>query len=238
MKYENIVTGKFLKRPNRFVGIVEINGKKEKVHIKNTGRCKELLLPMATVYLEDFKGRMGTRKMRYSLIAVLKERADGESILINMDSQAPNKVILEALTSNYLDLNGLSKLSKIQSEKTYLNSRFDFYIEDENNEKAYIEVKGVTLEKDGDFMFPDAPTDRGVKHIMELSQIAKKGYRAFIIFVIQMDLKGYFYPNEQTHKEFAESLRYAESQGVNILAYNCSVTEDSMQVNEKLKVVL
>ncbi|MBR3756196.1 MAG: DNA/RNA nuclease SfsA, partial [Firmicutes bacterium] len=168
MKYDNICKGKFIERPNRFIAIVEIDGKIEKAHVKNTGRCRELLVPGTTVYLEDFDGRMGTRKMRYSLIGVEK----GE-ILINMDSQAPNKVCEEALRSGLLQLPGVETLADVKREQTYGKSRFDFRVESIEGEIGWLEVKGVTLEENGVTRFPDAPTERGVKHIEELIRAVK-----------------------------------------------------------------
>ena len=170
MKYENICKGNFIARPNRFIAEVLIDEKKERAHVKNTGRCRELLIPGAEVYLEDFDGRMGTRKMRYSLIGVKK----GE-VLVNMDSQAPNKVCEEALLNGTLQLAGLGKLSLVKREKTFGDSRFDFYVEDEEGRKGWLEVKGVTLEEDGVARFPDAPTERGVKHVYELCKAVKEG---------------------------------------------------------------
>ncbi|MEG0391520.1 MAG: DNA/RNA nuclease SfsA, partial [Anaerovoracaceae bacterium] len=178
MEYEKIVKGKFLSRPNRFVALVEIQGETVKAHVKNTGRCKELLLPGAEIYLEDFAGRMGTRKLRYSLISVKK----GET-LINMDSSAPNKVVGEALSQGKLILPGMEELVKVKPEQTFGNSRFDFFVEDKTGKKGYIEVKGVTLEVEGIARFPDAPTVRGIKHIEELMVAADQGYGAYLIFV-------------------------------------------------------
>ncbi len=233
MKYENICKGNFIARPNRFIAEVLIDEKKERAHVKNTGRCRELLIPGAEVYLEDFDGRMGTRKMRYSLIGVKK----GE-VLVNMDSQAPNKVCEEALLNGTLQLAGLGKLSLVKREKTFGDSRFDFYVEDEEGRKGWLEVKGVTLEEDGVARFPDAPTERGVKHVYELCKAVKEGYRGFVLFVIQMTGIRHFEPNDRTHKAFGDALRQAAKEGVVILACDCRVTTDSLEIKEQIPVIL
>lgn len=233
MKYENIVNGNFISRPNRFVAEVMVNGKPEMVHVKNTGRCRELLTPGAKVCLEDFSGRMGTRKMRYSLIAVYKNE-----LLINMDSNAPNKVCEEALRNGLLKLEGMEKLTAIKSEKTYGKSRFDFYLEDERGTHAWLEVKGVTLERAGDAIFPDAPTERGVKHIDHLIEATEEGYRGYILFVVQFKGGKSFAPNDETHKMFGDRLREAQKRGVRVMAYDCKVKEDSLELNNQIKVIL
>ena len=175
MEYKNIVKGKFISRPNRFIAEVEINGETVRCHVKNTGRCRELLIPGTDVYMEDFAGRMRSRRLRYSLIAVTKGNT-----LINMDSQAPNKVIAEALHSGTIQLPEMSELKAIKAEKTYGSSRLDFYVEDICGRKGFIEVKGVTLEEDGIAMFPDAPTERGVRHTEELCKaVSDERHRAF-----------------------------------------------------------
>ena len=234
MKYNKIVSGIFLSRPNRFIAHVEIDGKEETVHVKNTGRCKELLVPGAKVYLEDFDGRMGTRKLRYSLVAVEKcckfNKADfSRTILINMDSQAPNKVVGEWLATQDYDL--------VKPEYTFGNSRVDFYME-KGNEKFLLEVKGCTLEFDGHCLFPDAPTERGVKHLEELMKAKESGYKAAVLILIQMEEATDFAPNDETHKAFGDTLRLAASKGVEILCYNCRVTPDSLELKDKVKVVL
>lgn len=226
MRYNNIVEGKFLSRPNRFIANVEINGKTETVHVKNTGRCRELLVPNATVFLE--KSDNPLRKTEYDLVAVYK----GE-MLINMDSQVPNDVAFEWLKSGNL----FSKDAKIRREVKYKNSRFDFYIED-GNRKIFLEVKGCTLEQDGIALFPDAPTERGVKHIEELIGCSKEGFEAYILFVIQMKGVKVFKPNDNTHKKFGDTLREAKKTGVNILAYNCTVTPDSINIDKEVKIEL
>ncbi|MCR5033860.1 MAG: DNA/RNA nuclease SfsA [Clostridia bacterium] len=233
MKYERIVPAKFIERENRFVARVALpDGEVTKVHVKNTGRCRELLLHGHAVYLEDFEGRMGSRRMRYSLVAVEK-KVGRETILINMDSQAPNKVVQEALADGRITLPGMTELTLIQAEKQYDSSRFDFYVES-GQRKAFIEVKGVTLEEDGHARFPDAPTERGVKHIRELIKAKQEGYGAYIIFVVQMEGMKDVAPNDETHPAFGEALAEASQAGVHILAYDCRVTPDSLTINEAI----
>ena len=242
MKYEKIVSGIFVSRPNRFIAHVLIDGTEEIVHVKNTGRCKELLVPGCKVYLEDFEGQMGKRKLRYSLIAVEKKRrlsdaacgrndscTDYEMILINMDSQAPNKVVGEWLaTQGY---------TFIKSEYKYGDSRIDFYME-KGTDKYLLEVKGCTLENNGHCKFPDAPTERGVKHLHELIKAREKGYRTAVLILVQMEKVTDFSPNDETHKAFGDTLRLAASKGVEILCYNCKETPDSLELKDKVKVVL
>jgi sugar fermentation stimulation protein A len=208
-----------------------IDGEKTICHVRNTGRLKELLTEKALVYLE--KSSNPKRKTSCSLISVKK----GNQI-INIDSQIPNKVFHEALSSGRILLPGVEKINHIKSESRYGSSRFDFYIES-GNTKAYIEIKGVTLEENGVVRFPDAPTTRGVKHIYELVNAKKDGFNAYIVFIIQMNNVKYFTPNDKTHKEFGDVLRYAKSQGVAILAYKSDVTPDSIELNGKrCKVIL
>ena len=227
MKYNNIVKGKFIERPNRFIAKVEIGKVTETVHVKNTGRCRELLVPDSTVYLE--KTDNPKRKTRYDLIAVLK---NGKT-LINMDSQIPNAVTEEWLRKGKL----FSKDAIIRREVTHKKSRFDFYIE-EGGRKIFLEVKGCTLETDGIARFPDAPTERGVKHINELIDCVNEGFEAYILFVIQMKGIKHFEPNDKTHSAFGDALRNAESKGVNILAYDCNVTKDTIEIDKEIKVLL
>lgn len=251
MKYEKIKDAKFIERINRFVAIVELpGGKVTKVHVKNTGRCKELLLPGVKVYLEDFEGRMGTRRMQYSLVAVEKavkqevvQERNPETILINMDSQAPNKVVQEALAGGRILLPGMSSGSDaaklmIKPETKYGDSRFDFYVEagekEAGSKQGFIEVKGVTLEEDGHARFPDAPTERGVKHINELIRAHEEGYEAYILFVVQMKGMKDVAPNNVTHPQFGEALAKAAKAGVNILAYDCLVKPDSLTINNPI----
>ncbi len=233
MKYGIIREGKFVERPNRFIAIVEIDGILEKAHVKNTGRCRELLIPGAKVYLEDFEGRMGSRKMRYSLIGVEKGNQ-----LVNIDSQAPNAVVKEALQSGRIKLPDMGQLITVKGEHKYGDSRLDFYVEDSDGKKGLIEVKGVTLEVDGVAKFPDAPTERGIKHIEELLGAHEDGYQVYIIFVIQMKGISAMMPNDDTHKAFGDALRKAASQGVRVLAYDCTVTEESLGIDVPVPVKL
>lgn len=226
MLYENIVEGTFINRPNRFIAQVEIQGNVEKCHVKNTGRCKELLVPGATVYLE--RSNNIKRKTRFSLISVEKKGR-----LINMDSNAPNKVVYEWLKKGRL----FPDITLIKPETKYNNSRFDFYVE-HGDKKTFIEVKGVTLEEDGIVRFPDAPTIRGVKHLNELQDAKKEGYEAYVVFVIQMKGVKYFTPNDVTHKEFGDTLRRAGKSGVDILAYDCQVTKNSLIISDEVEVRL
>ncbi len=229
MQYKNCVKGAFLSRPNRFIAQVEIDGILHTVHVKNTGRCKELLLPQSTVYLETSDAP--NRKTKYDLVAVEKAKIDGTSLLINMDSQAPNQAV-----SEWLPRSGLfSPSAQIRREFTYGNSRFDFYIKD-SEKTAFMEVKGVTLEKDGTALFPDAPTLRGVKHLNELIQCVKNGYDAYVVFVIQMQGVHLFSPNDLTHKEFGDALRKAQKAGVRILAMDCIVTKSSMEISNPVPI--
>ena len=227
MKYKSIVKGKFIERPNRFIAKVEIEGVTETVHVKNTGRCRELLVKGATVYLE--KSDNPLRKTQYDLISVFKNN----KTLINMDSQIPNAVTEEWLKKG----NIFSKNALIRREVTHNKSRFDFYIEEEKR-KIFLEVKGCTLETDGIARFPDAPTQRGVKHINELIDCISEGYEAYILFVIQMKGINHFEPNDTTHKAFGDALRQAEKSGVKILAYDCIVTPNSIDIDKEFKVKL
>lgn len=230
MKYKEVVKGVFRERPNRFIAKVEIDGCEETVHVKNTGRCKELLLENSVVYLSVSDNPL--RKTKYDLIAVEKQTENG-TVLINMDSQAPNDMVAEWLKKGAL----FSKNAVIKREVTFGKSRFDFYVEDSNN-KAFIEVKGVTLENNGVALFPDAPTERGVKHIKELCSCVEKGYSAYIVFVIQMSGINLFKPNDATHKEFGDALRQAEKAGVSILAYDSVVTNESVCINKPIMIEL
>ena len=226
MKYVNVKKGIFIDRPNRFIANVEIDGAVEVVHVKNTGRCKELLVEGVTVFVQEFEN--SNRKTKFDLIAVCK----GDE-LYNIDSQAPNKVFYEwVLKSRYL-----GDIDYIKPECKYGDSRFDFYMESKNR-KIYAEVKGVTLEADGVLMFPDAPTERGVKHIKELCKCVEEGFEAYICFVIQTGKAKYFTANKRTHPAFAEALLEAKDKGVNILCVNCKVTEDSLEIDEFVDVKL
>lgn len=226
MKYENIVEGIFLSRPNRFIAMVEIQGREEKVHVKNTGRCRELLIPGTKVFLEEHDNP--NRKTKYSLIGVMKG-----NVLVNMDSQAPNKVVGEWLSEGDIYQN----LTLLKAEQKYGTSRFDFYMEGDGK-RAFVEVKGVTLEEDHISRFPDAPTERGVKHIEELIQCMKEGYEAYIVFVIQMKGVKSFEPNDKTHREFGDALRKAVKKGVHVLALDCQVKKDELEIDQMIPVSL
>lgn len=226
MTYNNIFKAKFISRPNRFIAHIEIDGRKEVAHVKNTGRCRELLTDGATVFVQ--KSDNPARKTKYDLIGVLKG-----SRMINMDSQIPNKVFGEwAQNSGFF-----GDLTVMKAEKSYGNSRFDYYLETEKD-KIFVEVKGVTLEQDGVVLFPDAPTERGVKHINELCSCIDDGYRAYIFFIIQMDNVKYFAPNRKTHPEFADALKNAAEKGVGVYALDCKVSEDSIVADSFVKTVL
>jgi sugar fermentation stimulation protein A len=226
MTYKNIIPGIFISRPNRFTAEVEIDGNIEICHVKNTGRCKELLIPGAEVYLQ--KSDNPNRATKYDLIAVRK----GER-LINMDSNAPNKVFFEYLQSGAY----IKNITLIKPEARYGSSRFDFYVEAEGR-RIFIEVKGVTLEENGVVMFPDSPTERGVKHLNELMRCASEGYEAHVVFVIQMNDVKYFTPNNRTHPAFGEALAAAKQAGVTVAAFDCEVGEDSLEIGNVVEVRL
>ena len=215
MRYSNITKGTFLDRPNRFIAHVEMDGRRETVHVKNTGRCRELLLPGAEVWLTA-PGTEG-RKTKYDLVTVRKENG----MLVNIDSQAPNAVVREWLERQGYDV--------IIPEYTYGDSRIDFYLE-RGMEKTLMEVKGCTLEIDGIGYFPDAPTDRGVKHLRELANAVKNGYRTVIAFAIQMDGIMEVRPNIQTHPEFGRAMQEAAEAGVEILFLPCHVETDQLTI--------
>ncbi len=226
MKYDNILPARFISRPNRFIAEIELDGKKEICHVKNTGRCNELLIPNAKIFVQYSDNP--ARKTKYDLISVFKGHR-----LINMDSQAPNKVFGEWVESG----NFIRGITKIKPECKYKNSRFDFYIE-VGERKIFAEIKGVTLEENGVVMFPDAPTERGVKHINELCECIKDGYEAYVFFIIQMKNCAFFTPNRTTHAEFAEALIEAEKLGVNIEALNCTVTDDELLIDKAVEIRL
>lgn len=229
MKYKHITKGIFIERPNRFIARCEVEGEVKTVHVKNTGRCKELLIPGAPVYLEIPSNPL--RKTQYSLIGVEK----GE-MLINIDSSAPNKVAGEALLQG-LRLPGMGPIKLVRQEVTFSSSRFDFYLED-GTHKAFMEVKGVTLEEKGMALFPDAPTLRGLKHIEELMLARKAGYLAYVLFVIQMKPVTCFRPNNITQPEFGAALKKAERHGVHIMAYDCTVAPDGLALSDSVAVKL
>lgn len=230
MNYRNIKPGIFLSRPNRFIAKVLIDGREETVHVKNTGRCRELLVPGCTVYLE--KSENPSRKTPFDLIAVEKNTEKG-TILINMDSQIPNACCAELLPRSGL----FSPDAEIKREVKFGSSRFDICVTD-GDRKSFVEVKGVTLERDGLALFPDAPTERGVKHVRELIEAKKQGFGAYIIFIIQMSEVHTFSPNREMQPEFAEALLEAQGAGVKILAFDCIVTPDSITARKPVKVIL
>lgn len=221
MRYGKICKGRFLRRPNRFIAIVEMDGEEITCHVKNTGRCKELLTEGAMVFLEDCKDNQN-RKTRYDLIAVYKG-----DMLVNMDSQAPNKVVGEYLSVLF------PNIIVARPEKKYKNSRFDFYVETET-EKIFLEVKGVTLEENGTARFPDAPTERGIKHMQELIDCMEDGYDAYIIFVVQMEGMILFEPNVATHPAFGKVLKEAEDAGVKIRCLGCTVEPDELRISYEI----
>ena len=229
MKYHHIRKAEFLSRPNRFIARVLIDGKEETVHVKNTGRCRELLTEGCTVYLEESDNP--ARKTRFDLVTVEKLRQGAMPLLVNMDSQIPNAAAEEWLKKGEL----FSEQAVIRREYTYGDSRFDFRIED-GGKVSFLEVKGVTLENDGVVLFPDAPTERGVKHIHELIRAKNEGFGAYILFVIQMKEVTEFRPNDAMHREFGDALREAEKVGVKLLAYDCIVTPDSMTIDRPVTI--
>lgn len=226
MKYKTIQQGQFIERPNRFIARVSMAGGVETVHVKNTGRCREILIPGTTVILE--KAENEARKTPYSLIAAYKGKT-----LINIDSQAPNQVVSEALQQGLLPQ--FPNLTRIAREVRFGNSRFDLYYENES-EKGFIEVKGVTLERDGTALFPDAPTERGAKHLIELAEAVKSGFKGHVFFLIQMKGPGRFLPNTAMDSKFTEALRIARAGGVEILAYDSLVTEDGLVLGDQVEL--
>ena len=225
MQYENMVQGTFLSRPNRFIAHVIIDGAEEVCHVKNTGRCKELLIPGAQVWCQQSENP--SRKTKYDLIAVQKG-----SRLINMDSQAPNAAAKEWLLGG-----GLGAIENLKQETFHGDSRFDFsFVKD--GKPCLLEVKGVTLETDGVCAFPDAPTQRGAKHLRHLAQAARDGYEAYVLFVIQMADVVCLHPNDTTDPNFGAALREAAAAGVQILAMDCEVTENTMVIRQPVAVVL
>lgn len=226
MFYKNIAAGKFISRPNRFIANVEIDGEVQVVHVKNTGRCRELLLPGSTVYCE--KSDNPNRKTAYDLVAVEKGK-----LLINMDSQAPNAAFFEFIHDGSFK-DGIEYIAR---ERKYKNSRFDFYFKRKGKE-YFAEVKGVTLEDEGVVLFPDAPTERGVKHLTELEDAVKNGYGGCVVFVVQLKEAKYFTPNRKTHPEFADKLKEVQKAGVEIFAYTCNVTPNSISLLSQIPVVI
>lgn len=225
MEYQNMVPGVFLDRPNRFIAHVELEGKVETVHVKNTGRCRELLVPGAKVYCQ--RSDNPARKTKYDLISVEKKGR-----LINMDSQAPN-----AAAGEWLRSGGLGPVENLRAETVHGDSRFDFSFTLEGRQ-CFLEVKGVTLEQDGICAFPDAPTLRGAKHLRGLAQAAGEGYGAYVLFVIQMERVRYLHPNDGTDPDFGDALRKASACGVTVLAAECAVTPESMTITQLVPVRL
>ena len=228
MEYKKIIQGEFVSRPNRFIAFVKICDHVETVHVKNTGRCKELLIPGATVFLSVSDNP--NRKTKYDLIGVIKE-SGAASIMINMDSQIPNDVASEWIVHSGL----FSADAVVKREVRFGTSRFDLFVQD-GDRKAFIEVKGVTLEKNGVALFPDAPTERGVKHVLELIRAKEQGFEAYVLFVIQMDGVRTFQPNEKMHSDFANALRSAREKCVEILAMDCKVTPNSSCIKSPVPV--
>lgn len=226
MNYQNVIPARFISRPNRFIARVELDGREETVHVKNTGRCRELLIPGRTVWLEE--GTNPGRKTKHDLIAV-----DKDGLLVNMDSQAPNKVFAEWARAGHF----VEGLTLLRPETTWGSSRFDFYWE-AGERKGLAEVKGCTLEENGCCRFPDAPTERGVRHLRELIACLEEGYEAAVCFVIQMEGMKQFSPNDDTHPAFGAALREAKAAGVKVMAVECAVRPDSLTAGRKIPVAL
>ncbi|MCF6461333.1 DNA/RNA nuclease SfsA [Clostridium sp. Cult3] len=228
MIYHNIVEATFIERPNRFIANVQLGDKIEKVHVKNTGRCKEILKKGTKVYLE--KSNNPNRKTKYSLISAYKD-----GFLINIDSQVPNQVVYSSILSNKIP--EISPVAFLKKEVNYGNSRFDLYFE-KGDAKGFIEIKGVTLEIDGLSLFPDAPTERGTKHVYEIISSVKAGYESYIFFLVQIPDIRYFKPNEAMDKKFSDALILAKKEGVNILAYNSIVKYNEISLGEKVEILI
>ncbi|MBR5470589.1 MAG: DNA/RNA nuclease SfsA [Oscillibacter sp.] len=226
MRYDSVISGRFLERPNRFIAHVETENGVQTVHVKNTGRCRELLIPGAEVYLA--KGSNPNRKTAYDLIAVKKN-----GLLVNMDAQAPNQVFAEWVLGGGF----LPDVKALRREYTYGESRLDFCLETERG-LHLVEVKGVTLEEQGEARFPDAPTERGVKHIRELQRAVENGLDATLFFVVQMENMHSVSPNDVTHPAFGTALREAAAAGVHVCAWDCAVTPDSLSIRQQLPVLL
>lgn len=225
MRYKNMVRGCFIARPNRFIAHVEIHGETQICHVKNTGRCRELLQPGCSVWCHQSDNP--NRKTKYDLITVQKGHR-----LINMDSQAPNIAAEEWLSGG-----GLGTIENLRRETVHGDSRFDFSFT-KNGKPCFLEVKGVTLESNGICAFPDAPTERGTKHLMGLTQAVRDGFGAYVLFVIQMPDVKYLHPNDATDPAFGQALREAAASGVNVIAMDCKVTEDSMEIRNAVDVLL
>lgn len=228
MKYRSVKKAKFIKRPNRFIGHVIVDDQEEIVHVKNTGRCREILLENTEVIIEESQNTK--RKTKYSLIAAYKG-----DVLINIDSQVPNAVVYEALLKG--EVKEIQNVTQLKREVVYGNSRFDLYFETKE-QKGFVEVKGVTLEEEGVAMFPDAPTERGSKHILEMIKAVEEGYLGFIFFLIQMKGVRYFTPYEIRDPKLASALRLAKEKGVKILAYDSIIKEDEITIDAPIEVRL
>jgi len=226
---KKIIMARFIHRPNRFQAYVDIDGEETMVHVPNTGRCREILLPGTSVVLREENGEH--RKTKYDLIAGFKQER-----IINIDSQIPNKVVAEALEARKIA--GLERYVKVEREKTYGASRFDFRLTDDCGETYYLEVKGVTLEEDGVAMFPDAPTERGRKHLRELIEVRRNSGGAGVLFLIQMRDADCFRPHDERDSLFGEALREASENGVDLFAYNCDVGEDHITLLDKVEILL
>ncbi len=226
MEYGEVKSVRFLSRPNRFIALAELNGEEVVCHVKNTGRCCELLVPGASAFVEVAKNP--DRKTKFDLIAVYKNDR-----LINMDSQAPNRLFAEWVLAGNLFQN----ITLFRPETSYQNSRFDFYLEADGR-KIFVEVKGVTLEENGVVRFPDAPTQRGARHLRELINAAKEGFEAYVVFVVQMKNVSHFSPNDRTDAFFGQALREAHAAGVNILAVDCHVAPDKLCIADFVPVIL
>lgn len=231
MKFnKNIYEATFIDRPNRFNAKVLFENQEIVVHVPNTGRCREILKEGTKIHLREELNP--TRKTKFDLIAAFKD-----NILINIDSQIPNKVVNEALINK--KVKGLEKYVNIEKEKTFGKSRFDFRLSTEDNSEIYyLEIKGVTLEKDGKCKFPDAPTERGTKHLLELIEAKKEGYGAGVLFLIQIENVFSFEPNIETDPEFTRALKLAKENNVDIMVYNCKVEKDSIEINNIVDIIL
>ena len=231
MKYSEVRPGLFVSRPNRFVALVDLDGGRIAAHVKNTGRCRELLVPGCEVWLEKAAGT--DRRTAYDLVAVRKILPDGRSLLVNMDSQMPNEAAAEWLPGSGL----LPEGAEIHREVRYRDSRFDFYMEG-GGRRIFCEVKGVTLEEEGRALFPDAPTVRGIKHLRELTAALGDGFEAWILFVIQMEGVRVFSPNDAAHPEFGRALRDAVGAGVRVLAVDSRVTPDGLTIRGPVEIAI
>lgn len=228
MKYKNMVEGTFIKRINRFIAEVIVDGQIERVHVKNTGRCKELFIEGKKIFLQ--KSDNPDRKTKYSLITIYKG-----DMLVNIDSQVPNKVIYDAIENK--EIEGFDDVVELRREVTYGKSRFDLYFKRENGAQGFIEIKGVTLERDGYATFPDAPTERGAKHVRELTEALKEDYESYVIFLIQLKPVSYFTPNALMDPNFSETLINASKKGVHVLAFDSEVESDGISIGRPVPVI-